>query len=92
MIDNWAGGYYSHLWSKMLAADAFSAYWEVGWEDSKAIKKISKKIFSTLISTGSSKPMAEVFREFRGRDPNPEALMISLGLRESRTPKKRVST
>jgi len=92
MIDSWAGGYYSHLWSRMLAADAFSAYWEAGWEDSKAIKKISKKIFSTLMSSGSAKPMAEVFRELRGRDPNPEALMISLGLRESRVPKKRVSS
>ena len=36
MAGNWSGGYYSHLWSKMLAADIFSAYWEAGWDDPKA--------------------------------------------------------
>ena len=63
----------------MLAADVFSAYWESGWEDKEAISKVSRRITGTLLSAGSSAPMVEIFRELRGRDPNPEALMISLG-------------
>ena len=63
----------------MLAADVFSAYWEAGWDDKEGITKISRKITGTLLSAGSSIPMVELFRELRGRDPNPEALMISLG-------------
>ena len=63
----------------MLAADVFSAYWESGWEDKEAISKVSRRITRTLLSAGSSAPMVEIFRELRGRDPNPEALMISLG-------------
>lgn len=89
MAGNWSGGYYSHLWSKMLAADIFSAYWEAGWDDPKEIAKVSQKISSVLLASGSSKPMVQVFRELRGRDPNPEALMFSRGLSGSRSPKKR---
>ncbi|XP_023323332.1 probable cytosolic oligopeptidase A [Eurytemora carolleeae] len=84
LTGNLAAGYYSHLWSRMLAADVFSAYWESGWEDKEAISKVSRRITRTLLSAGSSAPMVEIFRELRGRDPNPEALMISLGLSGSR--------
>jgi oligopeptidase A len=84
MTGNWAAGYYSHLWSRMLAADIFSAYWEAGWDNPEAINKVSRRISTGILPSGSSAPMAEVFREFRGRDPNPEALMISLGLSGSR--------
>lgn len=89
MCGNWAAAYYSHLWSRMLAADVFSAYWEAGWDNPEAIAKVSKKFRSTILDAGSSRPMAELFREFRGRDPNPEALMISVGLKGSRSPKKK---
>merc|ERR1719222_1476245 len=91
MVGNWCAGYYSHLWSRMLAADIFSAYWEAGWNNPEAINKVSKKFSSTILSAGSSRPMTELFREFRGRDPNPDALMISVGLKSSRAPKKRVA-
>jgi len=91
MAGNWAAGYYSHLWSRMLAADLFSAYLEAGWENTEAISLVSGKLLK-LLESGSSVPTAELFRDIRGRDPNPEALMISLGLSGSRSPKKRVGS
>ncbi len=44
---------------------------------------------STFLSIGSSIPMAETFRKFRGRDPSHEALLLSLGLKASQQPKKK---
>ena len=59
------------------------------FNNSQAIAKVSKKFRSIILDAGSSRPMAELFRDFRGRDPNPEALMISVGLTGSRSPKKK---
>jgi oligopeptidase A len=75
----WGAGYYSHLWSRMLAADVFSAYLEAGWQNPDAITRVSRKIRETFLAAGSAVPTAQTFRDFRGRDPNPEALLLSLG-------------
>jgi oligopeptidase A len=75
----WGAGYYSHLWSRMLAADIFSAYLEAGWDNPDGVARISGKISETFLSAGSAVPTALSFRQFRGRDPNPEALLLSLG-------------
>jgi len=89
MTGHWAAGYYSFTWSKMLAADLFSAYLEAGLENEEAIAKISGRFKGTFLTSGSSVPTAQVFREFRGRDPTPEALLISLGLKKSTQPKSK---
>jgi oligopeptidase A len=44
---------------------------------------------STFLSLGSSLPAAEIFRQFRGRDPSHEALLLSLGLKGITKPKKK---
>ena len=62
-----------------MAADVFSAYHESGWQHPDKIAKVSRNITNVLLSAGSAVPMGEVFRSLRGRDPNPEALMLSLG-------------
>jgi len=41
------------------------------------------------LALGSSIPMAETFRKFRGRDPSHEALLLSLGLKSAQQPKKK---
>ena len=78
-LGGWGAGYYSHLWSRMLAADVFSAYLEVGWDNAEAVARVSRKIRETFLAAGSAVPTAQSFRDFRGRDPNPEALLLSLG-------------
>eukprot|EP00092_Neocalanus_flemingeri_P019582 GFUD01021214.1.p1 GENE.GFUD01021214.1~~GFUD01021214.1.p1 ORF type:complete len:771 (+),score=230.50 GFUD01021214.1:151-2463(+) len=91
LTGHWAAGYYSHTWSKMLAADLFSAYLEAGLENKEAVSKVSARFKSTFLTSGSAVPTAQLFREFRGRDPTPEALLISMGIRESIQPKNRGS-
>jgi oligopeptidase A len=87
-----SAGKFSTIWSKMLAADAFSAIEEVpNYEsenilDNPNVKAITKKFRSTFLATGSSRPSAETFRNFRGRDPSHEALLVSLGLKKFNQP------
>ena len=82
-------GYYGHTWAKMMAADAFSAYLESGFDDKEAVARISRRFRDTFLTCGSRVPAAQVFRLFRGRDPTPDALLMSLGLEKARVPKKR---
>jgi len=91
LTGHWAAGYYSHTWARMLAADLFSAYLEAGLENTEAVAKVSARFKSTFLTSGSALPSAQLFREFRGRDPTPEALLISLGLKEQIQPKNRGS-
>jgi len=87
-----SGGKYSSIWSKMLATDAFSAIEEVpnydheNLLDNPDVKIVTKKFRSTFLAAGSSRPTAETFRKFRGRDPSHEALLVSLGLKKVNQP------
>ncbi|TRY68570.1 hypothetical protein TCAL_06919 [Tigriopus californicus] len=86
-----AAAYFCRTWSKMLAADAFSAVKEAGLDNEEEVKKVAMRFRNTFLSMGSSLPMADIFRQFRGRDPSHEALLVSLGLKEIHKPKKRGS-
>ena len=92
-----SGGKFSSIWSKMLAADAFSAIEEVpnynneNLLDNPDVKAVTKKFRNTFLATGSSRPSAETFRNFRGRDPSHEALLVSLGLKKVNQPHVRSS-
>ena len=83
---------YSSIWSRMLATDAFSAIEEVpnydheNLLDNPDVKVVTKKFRNTFLAAGSSRPSAETFRKFRGRDPSHEALLVSLGLKKVNQP------
>ena len=89
MDDECPGGYYGRTWAKMLAADAFYAFKEIGLDNENEIKKVGKRFRSTFLESGAKVPTAEIFRQFRGRDPSSEALLISLGLKDITQPKNR---
>jgi len=74
--DGYSAGYYSYLWSDVLTADAFGAFTEgKGPYDKEVAKRLVKYIFSV----GNTIDPAEGYRNFRGRDPNVDALMIKRG-------------
>ncbi|QDA61478.1 M3 family metallopeptidase [Hymenobacter jejuensis] len=74
--DGYSAGYYSYLWSVVLAADAFGAFTEAGGPYDKAVaKRLKDKIFSV----GNTVDPAEAYRSFRGRDPKIDALMRERG-------------
>jgi len=71
----YAAGYYSYKWAEVLDADAFEAFRENGLFDPRTAAQ-----FRRLLETGGQAPPAEVYRQFRGRDADPEALLRRSGL------------
>ena len=69
----YAAGYYSYKWAEVLAADGYSLFEEKGIFDKATAKK-----FRHLLEQGGSVEAADLYREFRGHDPEPEALLRQL--------------
>ncbi|MEJ7624464.1 MAG: M3 family metallopeptidase [Pyrinomonadaceae bacterium] len=74
--DGYSAGYYSYLWSDVLTADAFGAFTEGKGAYDKAV---AQKLIKNIFSIGNTIDPAEAYRNFRGRDPNVDALMIKRG-------------
>lgn len=71
----YSAGYYSYKWAEVLDADAFSRFQEDGLFD-----PVAANAFKALLTAGGSIAPDELFRQFRGRDPQPEALLRRAGL------------
>ena len=76
----YAAGYYSYKWAEVLSADAFGAFEEAGLDQEEAVKSTGRRFRDTVLSLGGSRHPLEVFRDFRGRDPDPLALLRQCGL------------
>jgi len=74
--DSYSAGYYSYLWSDVLTADAFGAFTEAGGPYDK---KVADRLRKSIFSVGNTIDPAEAYRNFRGRDPNVDALMRMRG-------------
>jgi len=76
----YAAGYYSYKWAEVLAADAFSAFQEVGLFD----RGIADKFRTNILEVGGSVDIAEAFQAFRGRPPKIEPLLAQAGIIDQR--------
>ena len=72
----YSAGYYSYKWAEVLEADAFSLFKEKGIFNTE----VSNSFRENVLSKGSTKDADVLYRNFRGHDPQPEALMEKLGL------------
>ncbi|MFT7559755.1 MAG: oligopeptidase A [Flavobacteriales bacterium] len=72
----YSAGYYSYLWAELLSADAFAAFEETSLFDAET----GKDFFDNILSQGGSKPAAEMFKAFRGREPEIDALLRHCGI------------
>jgi peptidyl-dipeptidase Dcp len=69
-------GYYSYKWAEVLEADAFSLFKEKGIFNTE----VSSSFRENILSKGGTEDESVIYRNFRGHDPEPQALMEKLGL------------
>ncbi|KAH8278481.1 hypothetical protein KR018_003880 [Drosophila ironensis] len=75
---DWAAAQFSHLYSRLIAADISNSFTEQ--RSGKNYATVGRRYKQTFLSSGGSVPTAEVFRRFQGRDPSTEALLKSLNI------------
>jgi peptidyl-dipeptidase Dcp len=74
--DSYSAGYYSYLWSEVMAADTWKAFLEAGgpWDTGVAMR-----FRADILADGNATDRADAYRRFRGRDPDVKALFDARG-------------
>jgi oligopeptidase A len=76
----YAAGYYSYKWAEVLSADAYSAFEETSESSGILDVKVGARFRDEVLAVGGSRPAAESFRAFRGREPRVDALLRHSGM------------
>jgi len=73
----YAAGYYSYKWAEVLSADAYGAF-----EEARSVTdaETGARFRDEVLAVGGSRPAAESFRAFRGREPRVDALLRHNGM------------
>ncbi len=74
----YAAGYYSYLWSEVLDKDAFELFRQKGVFD----KETAASFRRNILERGNTEDPMVLYRQFRGADPDPAALLRARGLVE----------
>ena len=76
----YAAGYYSYKWAEVLSADAYSAFEEQRSARGVLDPGTGARFRDEILAVGGSRPAAESFRAFRGREPSVDALLRHSGM------------
>ncbi|EXU77240.1 oligopeptidase A [Erwinia papayae] len=74
----YAAGYYSYLWADVLAADAYSRFKDEGIFN----RETGQSFLDNILTRGGSEEPMELFRRFRGREPQLDAMLDHYGIQE----------
>lgn len=72
----YSAGYYSYLWAEVLSSDAFSAFEEEGIFNTET----GKRFLNNILEMGGSEEPMELFKRFRGREPQIDAMLRHAGI------------
>ncbi|UPQ87907.1 oligopeptidase A [Vibrio sinaloensis] len=72
----YSAGYYSYLWAEVLSSDAFSSFEEEGIFN----RDTGQRFLNNILEMGGSEEPMELFKRFRGREPQIDALLRHSGI------------
>nr|WP_243406398.1 M3 family metallopeptidase [Siphonobacter curvatus] len=72
----YSAGYYSYMWSEVLDADAFDLFKQKGIFN----KQVANSFRDNILSKGGTEKPMELYKKFRGREPQPDAMLRRSGL------------
>jgi oligopeptidase A len=72
----YSAGYYSYLWAEVLSSDAFSRFEEEGIFN----QETGQSFLNNILEMGGSEEPMELFKRFRGREPEIDALLRHAGI------------
>ncbi len=72
----YSAGYYSYKWAEVLDADAFEYFKEAGLFN----REIAEKFKNFILARGGTEHPMDLYKKFRGREPDPKALLRREGL------------
>ena len=75
--DGYAAGYYTYLWAEVLDADGFDLFAQKGIFD----KATADAFRTNILEMGGSDDPMKLYIQFRGQEPNPDALLRNRGLK-----------
>ncbi len=82
--NGYAAGYYAYLWTEMLADDAFE-----GFKDHGGLTRENGDRFREMVlSRGNTEDLAKMYKDWRGKDPSIEPMLIDRGLKDAPAGKK----
>jgi peptidyl-dipeptidase Dcp len=79
--NGYAAGYYAYSWTQMLADDAFAWFDEHGG----LTRANGDRFRQMVLSRGNTEDLATMYRDWRGRDPNVDAMKKDRGLEGDET-------
>lgn len=77
--NGYAAGYYAYLWTEMLADDGFEWFKEHGG----LTRENGDRFRAMVLSRGNTEDLAKMYRDWRGKDPSVEPMLIGRGLKDA---------
>ncbi|GKG74750.1 dipeptidyl carboxypeptidase II [Parabacteroides goldsteinii] len=78
MGGGYTAGYYSYIWAEVLDADAYQAYKETG---DIFNQEVATKFREYVLTPGGIDDAMDMYKNFRGKEPNTEPLLKNRGLK-----------
>ncbi|QNJ99875.1 peptidyl-dipeptidase Dcp [Dyella telluris] len=77
--NGYAAGYYAYLWTEMLADDAFQGFVDKGG----MTRENGDRFRAMILSQGNTQDLATLYKNWRGKDPSIEPMLLNRGLKEA---------